>query len=91
MSFFDFLEGGGENSFIPPETFWMTPGLCKPISELLQMFQLTVGLKQHLEFHCGYCLRTLQSNQLDKADEVSMNTAIKQLIIEILALYLFQL
>lgn len=66
----------------------MTPGLCKPMSELFQIFQLIVGLKQHLEFYCVYCL---QSNHLDRADKVSMNTAIKQLITEILALYLFQL
>lgn len=57
-----------QKSFIPTETFWMSPGLCKPMSELLQVYQLTVGLEQCLEFHCSYCLRTLQSNQLDRAE-----------------------
>lgn len=57
-----------QKCFISTDTFWMIPSLCKPMSELLQVFLLTLGLKQHLEFHCSYCQGDLQSNQLDRAE-----------------------
>lgn len=45
MSLYDVLKKKtNQKCFIPAETFWMTPGLCKPMSVLLQVFWLTVEL-----------------------------------------------